>query len=104
MEFKGTKGEWKISTTRTVRDVKKGMDLEFNLDCVDIDDHYASVFVFSDDKDEGQANAKLIAAAPTMLKVLQDLSKIEKGALKLESFDFERMSNEINAAIKKAIG
>ena len=63
MEFKGTKGEWKITGTGEQRTMINGssIDVWWNLPSSDASE------------DEGKANAKLIAAAPDLLKALQGL-------------------------------
>lgn len=63
---------------------------------------FAKVIVRMDDDDndnkEGRANAKLIAAAPDLLKVLQDQLVVYNVSGTLLSFDV----NQIREAIKKA--
>ena len=63
MEFKGTKGKWSITETGRQRTMINGssIDVWWNLPSSDASE------------DEGKANAKLIAAAPDLLKALQGL-------------------------------
>ena len=59
MDFKGSKGEWKISTRykdEIITIVSKSAYI------CDVDHH-----------EQGEANAKLIAAAPELLEALQEL-------------------------------
>ena len=63
MEFKGTKGEWKITGTGEQRTMINGssIDVWWNIGSPAVSE------------DEGKANAKLIAAAPDLLEALQGL-------------------------------
>jgi predicted RNA-binding protein Jag len=67
MEFKGTIGKWKSSELKTFG--RQMVDLgDFN-GCVDVWYHNGESMT----KEEAEANAKLIAAAPKLLKALQEL-------------------------------
>lgn len=66
-EFKGTKGEWYIEN-------KKGIN-EFGSFGTDISSFYQRQFItiwgVNDKDEESESNAKLISAAPELLKALQ---------------------------------
>ena len=63
MEFKGTKGEWKITGTGEQRTMINGSSI----------DVWWNIGSSAVSEDEGKANAKLIAAAPDLLEALQGL-------------------------------
>jgi len=66
MEFKGTKGDWKIG-----EDYHELTEIPLNTlndNIVVVDNGGQKI-----EREERQANAKLIAAAPELLKALQDL-------------------------------
>ena len=68
MEFKGTKGEWKVNLCGDTRSIintneKSLVDVWYALS-----DNFPS-------KDEGKANAKLIAAAPELLAFAIEMVK-----------------------------
>ena len=66
MEFKGTQGEWYIIASEPVEIATDATSIGF----VNIQDYQ--------NKDlEAQANAKLIAAAPDLLKALDDLLEVD---------------------------
>ena len=72
MEFKGTKGEWKVNLCDDTRSIistneKSLVDVWYALS-----DNFPS-------RDEGKANAKLIAAAPELLKALMLMIKTYEG-------------------------
>ena len=64
-EFKGTKGGWELVNETQIAFSKD----EFNTKDCDLYEHQYDLF------EELQANAKLIAAAPELLKALLDLIK-----------------------------
>ena len=103
MEFKGTKGDWRFYNLKIDIDIELEDDRNINIVCVDDDKDFkghpwciAKVFKDVSNKDDGIANAKLIAAAPELLAILIRI-KEEHG---LGEKDLEQ---EMNAAIEKAL-
>jgi len=90
MEFKGTKGEWVYEGGDN-----NSIDIILPDDTtVSVDRHSRCSDVFVLSRKGMQANAKLIAAAPDLLKALQDVL--------LRNFDDYSMFQAINA-INKAL-
>lgn len=69
MEFKGTKGEWEVSTSGHV---------DF-LQCIKAKDGGSVCFVSN--WSEHHANARLIAAAPDLLEALEEMNIIFEAVL-----------------------
>ena len=94
MEFKGTKGEWKITGTSEQRTMINGssIDVWWNLSSSNVSE------------DEGKANAKLIAAAPDLLKALQVILK-HKNAINhyIDDNELYTAIEESEQAINKAL-
>jgi hypothetical protein len=93
MEFKGTKGEWKITGTEEQRTMINGssIDVWWNLTSSDVLE------------DEGKANAKLIAAAPDLLKAcIHALEMCEDRVTPTEN-DLTVMAGRLKEAINKAL-
>jgi hypothetical protein len=93
MEFKGTKGEWKITGTSEQRTMINGstIDVWWNLSLSDVSE------------DEGKANAKLIAAAPDLLKAcIHALEMCEDRVTPTEN-DLTIMAGRLKAPINKAL-
>ena len=93
MEFKGTKGEWKITGTGENRIMINGssIDVWWNLSSSDVLE------------DEGKANAKLIAAAPDLLKAcIHALEMCEDRVIPTEN-DLTIMAGRLKEAINKAL-
>jgi hypothetical protein len=66
MEFKGTKGKWKVTNS-----IPNGIyDLEGHIEIAN--DQWSIACVFND-VDEAKANALLISKAPEMLEMLKEL-------------------------------
>ena len=84
MEFKGTKGEWEIYGISD--DLIEIYSVENQKPIFDIHPHTK--------KSESNANAKLIACAPEMLEVLQDMLDA--------SYLPEHVNDQIKATILKA--
>lgn len=88
MEFKGTKGEWKAEGTREIVIHSEGNQIAF----------------MSVQNKDTEANAKLIAAAPDMLKIAQEVVFLFD---KNKNFPDGTLENKIlqeaKAAIEKAL-
>ena len=70
-KFKGTQGEWKLSSTRLNYDFKTVTKSDLDVIAIDVIGHGGHIMTFGDKNKEHIANAKLIAAAPELLKALQ---------------------------------
>ena len=93
-EFKGTKGEWKLVHERQVAFSQEDFSTK---DC-DLYEHQYDSF------DEMRANAKLIAAAPELLKALLEIEKILKTEWPdTEWYDFADKETSFTKAINKAL-
>ena len=93
MEFKGTKGKWSITGTGEQRTMINGssIDVWWNLPSSDASE------------DEGKANAKLIAAAPDLLKAcIHALEMCEDRVTPTEN-DLTIMAGRLKAPINKAL-
>ena len=99
MEFKGTKGEWKVSNDG-IGENKHGVkflsiDYADSFDCVDI---------FADMRkekyeEELYANAQLIATAPELLKSLQELYNAIDSSIDLTPELMQSTLKTINKAL-----
>ena len=79
METKHTKGKWAVSSQKILNTVKNELEnIDFEMAAVDTDGHYASIWCFSEHKEQAIANAKLIAAAPELLEALESIADILK--------------------------
>ena len=99
METKHTKGEWSRVHSKT----KNGIETHINGGLGNQDDICQISKYVGMDKDEVEANAKLIAAAPELLEALQIAKCIldEKIGSSTETYGDIDVS-KINKAIKKA--
>jgi hypothetical protein len=80
MEFKGTKGHWEARGSYVYK--------------LNETHEISTIITHNGNKDEAEANAKLISCAPEMLKMLNDI--LEQENISQSAFD------EINDLIKKA--
>ena len=91
-EFKGTKGEWNLS-----EDIN---DNERVCIVSESNDNFIDVWSLNlATEDEMRANAKLIAAAPELLKALQSAYKCSGERNKLTKPVLDEMLNAINKAL-----
>lgn len=77
MKFKGTKGEWVLHKNASYYEILNKRDYSQGSKCMSISTSLLSVndSDFDDENfsKEAESNAKLIAAAPELLKALQEL-------------------------------
>ena len=101
-EFKGTQGDWKLSNRKTFG--RQMVDLgDFN-GCIDVWYHNGESMT----KEEAQANAQLMAAAPELLKALIAVTNELHNAIEclngLESAKINTNIKQADKAINKALG
>ena len=97
-EFKGTKGEWELRDEKEVN--KHGVDflvIDFDgvSDCIDV---YSDMRT-SEGRSQLLPNAKLIAAAPELLKALQSAYRCSGERNTLTKPVLDEMLNAINKAL-----
>jgi hypothetical protein len=96
-EFKGTKGEWKLSSEKTFG--RQMIDLgDFN-GCIDVWHHSGESMT----KEEALANCKLIVAAQDLLKLANFVYEVcDKRAMPIES-EIAALKISAKQAIEKAL-
>ena len=92
MEFRGTKGEWKVSTSG---------HKNFN-NCVITEDGGPVCFITSWISDQ-DANAKLIAAAPELLQACIHALQMCEDQLMPTEYDLTIRADRLRAVINKAL-
>lgn len=94
LEFKGTKGEWKVSDSNTYG--RKTIDFENLRGYIDIWYHNGADIT----KEEALANAKLVASAPKLLEALQLFMKEYNSKGNIFDYDMNIAREAINKALK----
>jgi len=78
MEFKGTKGEWEIRPTGALNENEKPLFYDIAVNGSSFISTHKNDYILEMNDDQQLANAKLIAAAPEMLEMLDKfLSEFE---------------------------
>ncbi len=100
MEFKGTKGQWRLSSLEATKG--KYVACELNIDFSENLHNCVTVYCDNEIPTENElANAKLIASAPELLEALMKIRKSIKDQ-KLES-KFGHTLSYVDEAINKAL-
>jgi len=105
MEFKGTKGEWKVTKSNT-HESKVATD-KYRI--AGVKHYYKQInhVLLEPSKEEGQANAQLIAAAPELLEALiiakkaLDAELKKGGILGITNGEYNAIEQAINKALNK---
>jgi hypothetical protein len=93
-EFKGTQGEWKFECTS---EVESGLDIFIHKGDQAVAWVYRSSIRTS--VEQGLSNAKLIAAAPELLKALQDAVEVIRAGYDENDKAFNQAETAINKAL-----
>lgn len=105
MEQKFTKGEWILNEDKSEivssNDCSKNGGIDIIAQCYCGFNHISTII-------EAKANAKLIASAPKLLlacqNALKDIQKLNKQLIQEGKHGYVLMENELNEAIKLALG
>jgi len=99
MEFKGTKGEWKVTKSNT-HESKVATD-KYRI--AGVKHYYKQInhVLLEPSKEEGQANAQLIASAPELLKALQFFTANFTPQKAWMEDEFRKAEKAINKALNK---
>lgn len=104
MEFKGTKGKWYIDSSESKHE--DGQPLLYWIYAKGRTQDNIALTIGADGTQ--LANAKLIAAAPELLKALQKVLKLQQDNYGYGSTTHMKLKslcdNEVKSAIKKALG
>ena len=103
MEFKGTK-DWKLSSNKNNKQFKKTINTNMDVISIDVDGHEGHIMLFGDNDEEHNANAKIAAAAPELLKALKScVMSMQAHPDNEENSEFEGFVNNGWDAINKAL-
>jgi len=100
MEFKGTKGEWKITGDNIIEDGSGYISIGTDKDWWLLE--AKGTHVGAETVEQARANAKLILCAPEMLEVLQKFIDLFIESDMRPEDECHELYEEINNVIKKA--
>lgn len=107
MEFKGTKGEWRVRHSESKKAwnvVGTALGRKYKIArCPYVFDEALSDSVNSKENEETKSNAQLIAVSPDLLKFAQFIAKHEKGCAPSCGY-FQEMIEKAENVINKALG
>lgn len=95
MEFKGTKGQWKLQQS-------KNDTFDYDVQIVGICGFFSQPNDTSDDDEMMYYNALLASKAPEMLEMLQKINNIENEDFCKESFNIEDLKRKLSRLIQSA--
>jgi hypothetical protein len=103
MEFKGTKGDWGVKDLRKTS--KHSTDVVCGKTRIAEVKHYSSITFFPNDptKEEGRANAKLIAASKELLELALLVKRITNRKAMPTEMEVLALQEQSEKAINKAL-
>jgi len=96
-KFKGTKGEWKLSSEEDNFRWRQMLD-SLNIQGINTDYHQGHIMIFGDGGKEDKADAKLIAYAPQLLEaMIEFIERVEIGEIKsIKTYNkFKKLINKV---------